>query len=98
MKVGDRSAALSPTEFRILSLLVKYQGHTVPLEEIIRSVWKSGEAPQTERVRQCIKRLGLKIERGPRQPSIIRTQRGWGYSISEAGIAEVDLTGTAEGE
>ena len=98
VKVGNRSVTLSPTEFRILSLLVKYQGHTVPQEEIIRRVWKSGEAPRSERVRQYIKRLRRKIERDPRHPSIIRNQRGLGYSISEAGIAEVDLTGAAEGE
>ena len=98
VQVGNRSATLSPTEFRILSLLVKYQGHTVPQEEIIRRVWKSGEAPDSQRVRTYVKHLRLKIERDPKHPSIICTHRGLGYSISETGVAEVDLTGTPEGE
>ena len=98
VQVGNRSVALSPTEFRILSLLVKYQGHTVPQEEIIRRVWRSGEAPDSQRVRLYVQHLRRKIERDPKHPSIVCTQYGLGYSISEAGIVEVDLAGAAEGE
>ena len=67
---------LTPTEWKLLYLLVKTPGRTVSGEQILQEVW-GGEQADSESLRTYIRRLRDKL--GDNPPQMILTDRGQGY-------------------
>ena len=78
--VEGRPIALTPTESKLLYILMKQSGHTVPTHVILDRVWPKGGADENT-LRVHIHRLRHKIERSPNRPAYIVTERGTGYSF-----------------
>ncbi|MBI3912203.1 MAG: response regulator transcription factor [Armatimonadetes bacterium] len=79
--IDGRPAALSPTEFRLLEVLMRRPGHVLGRETLLEAVW--GYQGYDERlINTYIKRLREKLERDPANPELILTVRGFGYKIS----------------
>jgi DNA-binding response OmpR family regulator len=78
-----RTVRLTPTEYLLLTLLMRREGTVVSPEEILQEVWG---AEEWDGYRQLIKvniqRLRTKIERSPGNPAIIVNQWGRGYRFS----------------
>lgn len=72
--------SLTPTENKILHLLVRDAGRTVTTDFFLRRVWPLEEVFE-DSLRVHIHRLRHKIERVPSQPKYIRTHREAGYSF-----------------
>lgn len=73
---------LTPKEFDLLAHLIDHPRETFSRAELLKTVWQSdAKWQQAATVTEHIRRLRAKIERDPRQPSIIRTVRGRGYRI-----------------
>jgi len=83
--VNKRPVALSPTEFKLLSLLVRRRGWVVTGEEILSYVWGDHYQGEKEYVKLYIWYLRRKLERDPSRPRWIITRRGIGYSFAERG-------------
>ena len=80
--VGSRETALTPTETKLLHILVRDAGRTVRTEYLIQRLWPLDEVfEDTLRVHVC--RLRGKIEENPRKPKYVITVRGRGYSFPE---------------
>jgi len=80
--VGSREMALTPTETKLLHILVRDAGRTVRTEYLIQRLWPLEEVfEDTLRVHVC--RLRGKIEENPRKPKYVITVRGRGYSFPE---------------
>lgn len=74
---------LTPTEYKILELLVQHAGRVLTHTQILRAVWGPGALTRTHYVRVHVHQLRLKIEADPTQPALLRTEAGVGYRLSE---------------
>ncbi len=78
--IGGRSIDLTPTEFSILELLVRYNGQVVTRKMLCEHVWGFDWEGPTNVIEVHINRLRGKIDRG-RGESFIQTVRGRGYAL-----------------
>ena len=79
--VEDRVVELTPTEFSMLELLMRYQGQVVTRKMLCEHVWGVDWDGPTNVIEVHITRLRGKIDRG-REESFIRTIRGRGYALA----------------
>jgi two-component system OmpR family response regulator/two-component system copper resistance phosphate regulon response regulator CusR len=78
--ISGRSIDLTPTEFSILELLVRYNGQVVTRKMLCEHVWGFDWEGPTNVIEVHINRLRGKIDRG-RSESFIQTVRGRGYAL-----------------
>ncbi len=79
---GDRSVNLTPTEFRVLHVLLANAGHVVARKELARVAWGSGTSADDNNLDVIISALRSKVDKG-NGPRLIHTVRGFGYRIVE---------------
>ncbi len=73
---------LTPTEYKLLSTLVRQKGQPVPAEQLLHSVW-GREYDTEELVKWHVGHLRRKVEKNPANPQLIITRRGFGYVYIE---------------
>ena len=78
--LGGRSLVLTPTEFRLLEVLVRRKGRVASEADLIREVWGAGRSDPAL-VRRYILMLRKKLEIDPSEPVWVRTVRGFGYRL-----------------
>jgi DNA-binding response OmpR family regulator len=78
--VNGRPVQLTPTETKLLYLLMRNAGHTVTTEFLLRRLWPMDEVFE-DSLRVHVHRLRHKIEPSPSRPRYILTERGVGYSF-----------------
>lgn len=71
---------LSKTEQRVLHLLVRSRGSTVPRERLLDRVWGDAEYVDENALSVTIRRLRSKLEQDPGRPRYIKTVYGIGYT------------------
>jgi DNA-binding response OmpR family regulator len=81
--LGNRTLELTPTEFRLLEVLVERKGRVASDEDLIREVW-GGNRSDPALVRRYILMLRKKLEPDPSNPVWLRTVRGFGYRLGTA--------------
>jgi DNA-binding response OmpR family regulator len=81
---GERSVALSTTEFELLVYLLRHRGQVLSREQILSSVWGYEHDPATNVVDVYIGYLRRKLGR-PDDPAPIFTVRAVGYRLGGAG-------------
>ena len=79
-RLGGRSLELTPTEFRLLEVLVRRKGKVASEADLIREVWGLGRSDPAL-VRRYILMLRKKLEIDPSEQVWIRTVRGFGYRL-----------------
>jgi two-component system KDP operon response regulator KdpE len=79
-RLGGRSLELTPTEFRLLEVLVRRKGKVASEADLIREVWGPGRSDPAL-VRRYILMLRKKLEIDPSEPVWVRTVRGFGYRL-----------------
>ena len=77
--VRGKQVKLSPTEFKILTCLIKNRGWIVPHEQILEKAWGPNYIGDKSFVKLYIRYLRQKIEADPHNPRLIGTERGVGY-------------------
>jgi two-component system OmpR family response regulator len=78
---GDVEVELSPTEFRLLRYLLLNRGRVLSKAQILDHVWQYDFDGDGSVVETYISYLRKKVDTG--EPRLIRTVRGFGYSIRE---------------
>ena len=78
--VDDKTLALTPTETKILYILIRNAGRTVTTDFLLKRLWPRDEVFE-DTLRVHIHRLRQKIELDSTQPCYILTERGAGYSF-----------------
>ncbi len=76
--VDERQVLLTPTETKLLYLLIRNAGRVVSSDFLLRRLWPLEEVFE-DTLRVHIHRLRQKIEPLPTQPQYILTERGLGY-------------------
>jgi DNA-binding response OmpR family regulator len=80
---GKREIHLSPTEFRLLELLMRRSGRVVPRDAIVEAVWDFDHEVEENTLDTFIRLLRSKIDR-EHDRKLIQTVRGIGYTIRES--------------
>jgi len=75
----ERTPRLTPTEWRILDLLVRRPGQLVGSVQILAAVWGPGFQQRTNYLRFHLARLRRKLEDNPARPRHLLTEPGMGY-------------------
>ena len=70
---------LSPTEFRLLACLMRYQGSVLSRAQLLQTVWGYGYTGQSQVVETYVSYLRRKLDR--LGPPLIHTRRGIGYTL-----------------
>jgi DNA-binding response OmpR family regulator len=81
LAMAGRTIELTPTEFSILELLMRYKGQVVTRKMLCEHVWGFDWDGPTNVIEVHINRLRGKLDKG-RDNSLIRTIRGRGYALT----------------
>jgi two-component system KDP operon response regulator KdpE len=79
--VGDREVHLTPTEYKLLTLLVRHAGKVITQRQALKEVWGPNYADQTHYLRVYMAQLRHKLERDPARPRLLLTEPGVGYRL-----------------
>ncbi len=82
-RVGGQEVHLTPTEFKLLSLLVRHAGKVVTQRQLLVEVWGPGAAENTHYLRVQMHGLRHKLEATPARPRYLITEPGVGYRLRE---------------
>jgi len=75
------SFPLTPTEVRLLHVMIAQMDRTVPTETILNRVWAESDGADPSYVWVTIRRLRRKVEVDPDRPRFLVTERGVGYRL-----------------
>lgn len=78
--VDGNPVKLTPLEFKVLALLMKYPGRVFSADELYERVWNE-KAITTDTVMVHIRKIREKIERDPKNPRYLKVVWGVGYKI-----------------
>jgi DNA-binding response OmpR family regulator len=87
---------LTPTEFRLLEVLVRRKGRVATDEDLVREVWGEHRTDPAL-VRRYILMLRRKLEPDPSHPVWVRTARGFGYRLGTGPLQPPDDGSAAKG-
>ena len=77
-KIDDHAIKLTPTEAKILHILLRHNGRAVTIEFLFGKLWPE-QVASNDRLHVHIHRLRQKIETDPSNPHYIVADRGTGY-------------------
>lgn len=83
LTLAGRTVELTPTEFSMLELLMRFNGQVVTRKMLCEHVWGFDWDGPTNVIEVHINRLRGKLDKG-RSESLIRTIRGRGYALASA--------------
>jgi DNA-binding response OmpR family regulator len=75
------SFPLTPTEVRLLHVLIAQMDRTVATDTILNRVWSESDGADPSYVWVTIRRLRRKVEVDPDRPRFLLTERGVGYRL-----------------
>lgn len=81
--ISGKEIALTPTEYRILCLLVRNAGKVVTQNQLLSEVWGSENCDDAHTLQVAVARLRKKLGDDPGNPKYIATLSGVGYSFKK---------------
>ncbi|NDY74759.1 DNA-binding response regulator, partial [Desulfobacter hydrogenophilus] len=78
---GSHVVHLSPTEYRLLSVLVRHPGRVLTHEQLLGEVWGPLRIDNHHYLRIYMAHLRHKLERDPAHPEHFVTEAGVGYRL-----------------
>jgi two-component system, OmpR family, KDP operon response regulator KdpE len=85
VRTAEQEVHLTPTEFKLLSVLVKHAGKVVTQRQLLIEVWGPGAARNAHYLRVQMHGLRHKLEETPARPRYLITEPGVGYRLHEEG-------------
>jgi two-component system KDP operon response regulator KdpE len=80
--VGDAEVHLTPTEYRLLTTLIKHAGKVITHRQLLKEVWGPDNVEETHYLRVFMAQLRQKIEADPARPRCLLTEPGVGYRLA----------------
>jgi two-component system KDP operon response regulator KdpE len=81
VRVGGEEVHLTPNEYRLLQVLIKYPGKVVTQRQLLNEVWGPNSVEQAQYLRVYIAQLRRKLEADPTRPKHLQTEPGIGYRL-----------------
>ena len=78
---GGQSVHLTPTEYRLLSVLVSNAGRVMTNPQLLRAVWGPSQSENGHYLRIYMGHLRHKLEDDPAQPRYLLTETAVGYRL-----------------
>ena len=79
--VRGEEVHLTPTEYRLLTTLVRHAGKVLTHGALLREVWGPGYAGELHYLRVHMAKLRQKLEAEPARPRLLLTEQGVGYRL-----------------
>jgi len=73
---------LTPTEYRLLGVLIANAGRVITQRQLLRAVWGPSHGEQSHYLRIYMGHLRQKLEADPAQPRHLLTETGVGYRLA----------------
>jgi two-component system KDP operon response regulator KdpE len=80
--VKDEEVELTPTEFKLLHVLVREGGRVVTHRQLLVEVWGASYSNEVQYLRVFMRQLRAKIEDNASRPRRIVTALGVGYRLA----------------
>ncbi len=80
--LDGKSIRMTPSEFKILELLIRNPGRVFSAEEIYERVWNE-QAINTDTIMVHVRNIREKIEINPKNPKYLKVVWGVGYKIEK---------------
>jgi two-component system KDP operon response regulator KdpE len=81
VSVGGRAVHLTPTEYKLLTVLIRAGGNVVTHRQLLKEVWGASYADQTHYLRVFMAQLRHKLESNAARPRYLLTEPGVGYRV-----------------
>ncbi len=78
---GGETVQLTPTEWRMLTELVRNAGQVLTYEILLRRVWGDDYVGASDYIKKYVYRLRQKLGDNPENPKLIVSVRGMGYKL-----------------
>jgi DNA-binding response OmpR family regulator len=85
VRINGEKCHLTPTEFRLLAVLLENAGQVVPQRELLEQVWGQEYVDDVYYPRVYVSQLRRKIEPDPANPVYILTEHRVGYRFEKHG-------------
>jgi len=79
---GEDSIKLTPTEWKVLDILLRNPGKLISQRQLLTEVWGPSYVRETHYLRLYLARLRRKLEPDPSRPRYLLTEPGMGYRFS----------------
>ena len=79
---GGAEVHLTPTEYRLLSVLASNAGRVLTHRQLLREVWGPAHSDQSHYLRIYMRQLRHKLEQDPARPRYLLTELGVGYRLA----------------
>jgi two-component system KDP operon response regulator KdpE len=80
---GEQEVHLTPTEYKLLTVLIRHAGRVLTHGQLLKEVWGSHSPEQSHYVRVYMAQLRQKLEADPARPRLLVTEPGVGYRLRE---------------
>jgi len=84
VSVGDREVRLTPTEYRLLSLMAQHAGKVLTHLYLLKQVWGPEHSSEVNYLRVFMAGLRRKLEEDSTQPRYLLTEQGVGYRLADS--------------
>jgi two-component system, OmpR family, KDP operon response regulator KdpE len=81
---GEQEVHLTPTEYKLLTVLIRHAGKVLTHGQLLKEVWGSRSPEQAHYVRVYMAQLRQKLEADPTRPRLLVTEPGVGYRLRSA--------------
>ena len=88
--VEGREVKLTPTEYELLKVMLKYAGRVLTHKQLLKAVWGNEYDTDTHYIRIYMRQLRRKIEPDPAQPKYLITEAGIGYRCWAANKFQIE--------
>lgn len=79
--LDDTEIHLTPLEYKLLSILIKYAGKVVTHSQLLKEVWGPAYTGETQYLRIYMAQLRRKLEADPARPRFFINEPGIGYRL-----------------
>ena len=79
VRIAGEPTTLTPSEFRLLAVLVRHAGQTLSADQLLEQAWNDPLRVGPERVKFAVMRLRRKLGQGDGDGGPIEAIRGFGY-------------------
>lgn len=80
--LGSMEVRLTPTEYKLLTILIRHAGKVLTHQQLLREVWGPTHTDQAHYVRIYMAHLRHKLEAEPARPRYLLTEPGVGYRLA----------------
>ena len=81
VRIDGHDVHLTPIEFRILDILIRYYGRVITQRDFIDEIWPEGRQNSKHALRMGVYLLRRKLEPDPSNPRFLMTENGVGYRL-----------------